>query len=109
MIIKNIRPAISPVCNMNCKYCSNIAGSEQYAKMEDFRRTPLSSGILTTEQWLKIFKCFYDAGFRGISLTGGEPTLNPDWLKMLEYCTELGYVNTELTSNLTVLDKYKKS
>jgi molybdenum cofactor biosynthesis enzyme MoaA len=93
---------------MGCRYCSNLAGNKQYAKMEDFRRTPLSSGTLVTEQWLKIFKCFYDAGFRGISLTGGEPTLNPDWLKMLRYCKDLGYINTELTSNLSILEKYRK-
>lgn len=106
MIVKNIRPAISPVCNMNCRYCSN-SNHHNNAKMEDFRRTPLSTGVLSTEQWLEIFKCFYDAGFRGISLTGGEPTLNPDWLKMLKYCKELGYISTELTSNLLALDKYK--
>lgn len=105
MVIKNIRPAISSVCNMNCKYCSNIKG--QNARMEDFRRSPLSEGVLSTEQWLKMFKSFYDAGFRGISLTGGEPMLNPDWLKMLKYCKEIGYLSTELTSNLLALSKYK--
>lgn len=107
MIIKNIRPAISPFCNMNCRYCSN-SGSAGYAKMEDFRRSPISSGVLSTDQWLQIFKCFYDAGFRGISLTGGEPTLNPDWLLMLKYCKTLGYASTEVTSNLLALDKYKE-
>lgn len=107
MIVKNIRPAISPTCNMSCRYCSNTNGN-QYARMEDFRRTPISAGVLSTEQWLQIFECFYDAGFRGISLTGGEPTLNPDWLKMLKFCKDLGYLSTELTSNLLILDKYKE-
>ncbi|EKD85737.1 MAG: hypothetical protein ACD_37C00640G0006 [uncultured bacterium] len=107
MSIRNIRPAINPFCNMNCRYCSNSSNTG-YAKMEDFRRGPISSGVLSTDQWLQIFKCFYDAGFRGISLTGGEPTLNPDWLSMLKYCKDLGYVSTELTSNLLTLDRYKK-
>lgn len=76
--------------------------------MEDFRRSSVSSGVLSTDQWLKIFKSFYDAGFKGISLTGGEPILNPDWLLMLKYCKDLGYVSTELTSNLLSLDRYKE-
>src|SRR3990167_6049739 len=107
MSIKNIRPAISPFCNMNCRYCSN-SNNAGYAKMEDFRRSSISSGVLSTDQWLQIFKCFYDAGFKGISLTGGEPTLNPDWLSMLKYCKDLGYVSTELTSNLLTLGRYKE-
>jgi molybdenum cofactor biosynthesis enzyme MoaA len=107
MIIKNIRPAISSICNMNCRYCSN-SNKAGYARMEDFRRSPLSSGVLSTDQWLQIFKCFYNAGFKGISLTGGEPTLNPDWLFMLKYCKDLGYVSTEITSNLLALDKYRE-
>jgi len=107
MIIKNIRPAISSFCNMDCRYCSN-SGNVGYTKMEDFRRSPISSGFLSTDQWLHIFKCFYDAGFRGISLTGGEPTLNPDWLLILKYCKALGYVSTELTSNLLTLDRYRE-
>lgn len=107
MIIKNIRPAISPSCNMRCRYCSNSSKVE-YARMEDFRRSPISSGVLSTDQWLQIFKCFYDAGFKGISLTGGEPTLNTDWLSMLKYCKDLGYVSTELTSNLLALGRYKE-
>lgn len=107
MIVKNIRPAISPICNMDCVYCSSSSKNKN-AKMEDFRRTPPSTGVLSTEQWLEIFKCFYDAGFRGISLTGGEPTLNPDWLHMLKYCKKLGYISTELTSNLLSLDRYRK-
>lgn len=106
MIVKNIRAAISPVCNMKCRYCSN--NSKQYARMEDFRRTPLSKGVLSTEQWMCIFQCFYDAGFRGISLTGGEPTLNKDWMEMLKYCRELGFVSTEITSNLLDIDQYKE-
>lgn len=107
MIIKNIRPAISSVCNMDCVYCSASTGNK-YAKMEDFRRNPASAGVMNTEQWLKIFECFYDAGFRGISLTGGEPTLNPDWIDMLKYCKKIGYISVELTSNLACLDAYRE-
>lgn len=107
MINKNIRPAISSICNMNCTYCSSSNGSSN-ARMEDFRRTARSNGRLNTEQWFDIFKCFYDAGFRGISLTGGEPTLNHDWIEMLKYCKKLGYLATEITSNLLILDKFSK-
>ena len=106
MTIKNIRAAVSPVCNMKCRYCSNN-NEESYARMEDFRRHPISDGVLTYEQWLGIFKGFYDAGFRGVTLTGGEPTLNQNWMNMLEYCNEIGFINTEITSNLLELEKYK--
>lgn len=104
-VIKNIRPAISPTCNMKCKYCYNKNTS--FANMEDFRHSKLDNKILTTEEWCILLKCCYEAGYRGVCLTGGEPTMNPDWYKILTYCKELGYIQTELTSNLTLLDKYK--
>jgi molybdenum cofactor biosynthesis enzyme MoaA len=104
-VIKNIRPAISPLCNMKCRYCYN--NSQSFASMEDYRHSPITEKILCTEEWLSIFKCFYDAGFRGIALTGGEPTLNPDWMNMLEYCHNLGFIQTEVNSNLTNLERYK--
>ena len=58
---RNIRIAISPVCNMNCIYCigdNRNIHNRRMAAMEDIRDTPLSNGCISTEQLLDILNIF---------------------------------------------------
>ena len=66
---RNVRIAISPVCNMKCIYCEGNNGfgkNGRTAAMEDIRRKPISEGNITTEELLEILKVFYKVGFNGI-------------------------------------------
>lgn len=70
-----------PQCNINCLFCSNpVSGyrdtQERYtfAKFEEKWKRYLETG----HAFLK-----FDTGYDFISLTGGEPTCNPDFLKIL--------------------------
>ncbi len=70
-----------PQCNINCIFCSNpVSGyrdtGERYtfAEFEKKWKRYLETG----HAFLK-----FDTGYDFISLTGGEPTCNPDFLKIL--------------------------
>lgn len=106
---RNIRIAISPVCNMNCIYCigdNRHICNRRKAAMEDIRNTPLSNGCISTEQLLDILKVFHMVGFNGISLTGGEPMLNRDWDYIIDEAACIGFKRREITTNGLLLGKY---
>ena len=99
---RNIRIAISPVCNMNCIYCigdNRNIHNRRMAAMEDIRDTPLSNGCISTEQLLDILNIFQKVGFNGISLTGGEPMLNKDWDRIINSAADIGFKRREITTN----------
>lgn len=99
---RNIRIAISPVCNMNCIYCigdNRNINNRRMAAMEDIRNTPLSNGCISTEQLLNILTVFQRVGFNGISLTGGEPMINPDWGRIIDSAADMGFKRREITTN----------
>lgn len=109
---RNIRVAISSYCNMKCIYCEGNDGfgrNGRMAAMEDFRRTPLSKGNITTEQLIDILKVFYKVGFDGITLTGGEPMVNKEWDLIIDEAAKIGFKRREMTTNGLMLgDYYKK-
>ena len=106
---RNIRIAISPVCNMNCIYCigdNRNIHNRRMAAMEDIRDTPLSNGCISTEQLLDILNIFQKVGFNGISLTGGEPMLNKDWDRIINSAADIGFKRREITTNGLLLGEY---
>ena len=106
---RNIRVAISPICNMNCIYCigdNRSIYSRRMAAMEDIRNTPLSEGCISTEQLLDILSVFRRVGFNGISLTGGEPMINQDWDSIIDAAANMGFKRREITTNGLLLGKY---
>lgn len=106
---RNVRIAISPVCNMKCIYCEGNNGfgkNGRTAAMEDIRRKPISEGNITTEELLEILKVFYKVGFNGITLTGGEPTVNKEWDKIINETAKIGFERREMTTNGVLLGDY---
>jgi len=110
MLLKNvnIRIAISSKCNMNCLYCEGSDGfkPEKPGAMEDFRRKPLDEGEIDTKTLLHILKSFRTTGFEGLTLTGGEPLLRPDWDKLVKDAAGLGFKRIEITTNGMLLEAY---
>lgn len=105
---RNIRVAISPVCNFNCAYCDGSHGRkiDRPGAMEDFRKTPLERGVISTKETIAIIKSFYLSGFRGVAFTGGEPLLNPDWDKIVDKTREIGMTRVGVTTNGSLLGAY---
>ena len=63
-------------CNNRCHYCYNIW------KINDRK----CDKELTTEEWkFVIEKLKRETGCRNVTISGGEPTLRPDFLEIAEY------------------------
>lgn len=80
---------LTDYCNAKCGYCRYNHETGKYIKFEDFK--------LYTERLLKL-------GVKGIILTGGgEPTINPDFKKIVSYLEEnnIPYgINTNLIKSV---------
>jgi cyclic pyranopterin phosphate synthase len=106
--LRKARIAVSPACNLSCNYCDGPKG-RQFDKpgaMEDFRSKPIEQGIVDTESYMQIIQSLFDVGFRGVTLTGGEPFLNKDWDRIVREAKEIGMEQICVTTNGTLLSYY---
>lgn len=105
---RNLRIAITSHCNLDCKYCGGHKGysNEKRGTMEDYRRDVINGYRISLEELKKLLVMFYQVGYRGLSLTGGEPLLNKDWYKIINFAKELGFERREITTNGVLLEKY---
>ena len=72
-------------CNLRCKWCSNPESFAQYPQRPGNEAKTYTVEALVAE--LAKDKAFYDASGGGVTLTGGEPLLQPDFACAL--CDEL--------------------
>lgn len=107
---RNLRIAISSYCNLDCKYCGGHKGysNEKRGTMEDYRRDEINGYQLSLEDLKKLLVKFYEVGYRGVSLTGGEPLVNKNWYEIIEFCKSIGFERRELTTNGVLLEDYIK-
>lgn len=87
-----VRASVADKCNLTCVYCPKREGMENRVPPE------LAGNHLTTEQYVSNLTHIARNGIRGISFTGGEPTLNPDLPKIVRSAAGL-FERVELTSN----------
>ena len=85
-----------PTCNMNCRMC--------YVRMssEDMKR---QGRMLTASEWIDIAA---EAGERGalfLLLTGGEPLLHPEFLKIYEGVRDIGMCVTINTNGTLITEE----
>ena len=74
-------------CQLNCVHC--------YAES-----SPKGThGTMTVEDWLRLVDETNELGVRMIQLIGGEPTLYPGWVSIVDYAISLG-IEVEVYSNL---------
>ncbi len=103
---RHARISMSPACNMSCEYCDGPKDRQQLWAMEDFRGSPLSAGIISTETYRKIISALQEVGVSGIAMTGGEPFLNKDWDKIADHAKEVWMKNVNITTNGLLLHSY---
>ncbi len=87
----NIQVELTTLCNLKCHYCYRKAGKEGKNRLE-------------TKQLLSILDTLFLNGLQSVELTGGEPTLHPDFLEILEFCYDRVQL-IGLMTNGTVLSK----
>ncbi len=72
--IDYLRISVIDHCNLRCVYCMPLSGLK-------FSR---SDELLSAAEIERVARAAIDVGFRKIRLTGGEPTLRPDLLEIVE-------------------------
>ena len=100
-LIREVHWAITGNCNMNCRHC--------------FMESP--KGKYGCQEWSvveKFLEMFTKANVLQVSLTGGEPLISPDFLKIVEYLGKEKIRLTEIATNgclITedLLEKIKKT
>ncbi len=73
-------------CNLNCSYCDTKWANEKNAPYE----------ILSEEE---IYGYIKDSGIINVTLTGGEPLIQPDIKRLLKLLSKDGSLNIEIETN----------
>ncbi|MEX1258144.1 MAG: radical SAM protein [Gemmatimonadota bacterium] len=87
-----LRASVANQCNQNCCYCPKKEG------MENRVPAALAGQKLTSEEYVQNLEHIARNGIRGVSITGGEPTLNRDLPRIVEAAAGI-FERVELTSN----------
>ena len=91
----NVYLQLTPLCNLSCRMC--------YAKMTPAEVKKSGAHILLFEEWKVYLDSFYKMGVSDISLTGGECTIHPDFVRIYNYAYDLGF-GISLLSNGTMIN-----
>lgn len=73
--------------------------AELYAPVDRVKRS------LDTEEWKTILKNVWDAGIPHVVFTGGESTLRPDLVDLVQFAESLGQVTGLMTDGLRLTEK----
>ncbi|MCO4763815.1 MAG: radical SAM protein [Myxococcales bacterium] len=77
-------------CNSRCKYCTQL----------DYRVIPQADKLdLTTEQIKERIRFAAENGYDQLGFSGGEPTIRPDFVELIEYGRSFGFGRIGVTSN----------
>ena len=86
---------LSPLCNFSCGFC--------YVR-RDRSQVQALGGLQPMEQWLRWAEEAKAAGMLWLLLTGGEPFLYPDFLKLYEELGKMGFL-LSVNSNGSLIDR----
>jgi len=95
--INYLRISVTDRCNLRCIYCMPPEGVPQISHSE----------ILSYEEIRTVVRAAAELGINRIRLTGGEPLVRADLLKLIKMLSQVeGIEELSLTTNGTVLKKY---
>lgn len=87
---------LTPRCNFNCKMC--------YVHLKEERISQFGRE-LTAEEWLRIAREAKEAGMLYLCITGGEPTLHPEFETIYRELAQMGFFITLQTNASTMKGK----
>ncbi len=97
--IDYLRISLTDHCNLRCVYCMPLQGAA-YAPLE---------GLLTASEIERVARAAAAVGFRKVRLTGGEPTLRPDLVDIVERVARVpGIRDVAMTTNGILLPRLAK-
>jgi len=82
---------ITAMCNLNCIHCYNDSGKKKCSNLN----------LKTIKKAIDGLK---ERGVKILSLSGGEPLLNPDFASIVNYSNDIGF-DVHIATNGTLLDK----
>lgn len=95
--IGSVRISITDRCNLRCQYCMPEDGIEWQQKDK----------ILSFEEILFLIDIFYNEGIRSYRITGGEPTIREDYVKLIKMIkSKFKDIDLSITTNGIKLKKY---
>lgn len=86
---------LTPMCNFSCRMC--------YVRRTSTEVKASPRPMVTLQQWMKIAQEAYDAGMLHVLLTGGEPTLWPEFWTLYEKLVRMGFL-VSINTNGSLLD-----
>jgi len=93
--ITKLRVSITDKCNLKCRYCnpgdSKIIGHQP---------------VISKEKLIAICREIVAQGVSEIRITGGEPTVHPEFIEITKALSELPIKKLGITSNGVMIDKY---
>src|ERR1044071_2929879 len=94
--IDYLRIALTDRCSLRCSYCMPAVGMHFMPRPE----------LLTSEELLVVVRAAARAGFRKIRMTGGEPSLRPDLVELVQAIKSTpGIEHLAMTTNALRLAK----
>jgi len=84
---------LTEACNLICSYC--------YRESEFNKQ-----GNMSAETLLKLLEKLWSLGLRSVELTGGEPLLNQDFEKILDFCLDKFFLTGLLTNGTLLSEKF---
>lgn len=87
---------LTPRCNFNCKMC--------YVHLNAHQMNQIGKE-LSGEEWIEIARKAKDAGMLQLCITGGEPTLHPEFPKIYRALAKMGFFITLQTNASTLNDE----
>lgn len=95
--VDTLRISVTDRCNLRCNYCMPAEGIE-----------PMSHDkILTFEEIIRLSRIFAGLGIKKIRITGGEPLVRKDIIKLIEQLVDIsGIEEVALTTNGIYLSRF---
>lgn len=80
-------------CNLHCSYCYRHSAPE------------LKEDRLSTGELMEILESLREAGLQSVELTGGEPLMHPDFMKIFKFCAERFALVGILTNGVAISEE----
>ena len=97
---EKLRVSVSELCNLSCQFCDGV--DDLQAKHQKSIHKP--SSLSVTDYLNIIEKLYKKIPLKEIRITGGEPTIYPHLLELVEGISNIGIKSIYMTSNGILLE-----
>ena len=85
-------------CNFRCPFCFA-------AWHEEETLPPAEVMHLVGKRWMRDISMMREHGYDRITISGGEPTMHPEILKIVRHCRDVGFESVELQTNASLMTR----